>query len=53
MATSKRALSLGWLFAGNTVIAPTGSAATTAPSSVYDQPSREPSGSMYVRGAPW
>jgi hypothetical protein len=46
MATSKRALSLGWLFDGNTVMAPTGSFATAAPSSVYTQPSLEPSASV-------
>ncbi len=46
MATSYVALSLGWLLQGKTVIAPTGSLATTAPSSVVTQPSTAKSGSM-------
>lgn len=45
-------LSLGWLFAGNQVIAPCGSPATKAPSSVAIQPSAEPSGSVTCWGTP-
>ncbi len=45
-------LSLGWLFAGNQDIAPCGSPATKAPSSVAIQPSAEPSGSVTCLGTP-
>jgi len=53
MVMSYDALSVGWLFAGNQVIAPWGSPATNAPSSVGIQPSSEPSGSVTGLGLPW
>ncbi len=53
MVMSYDALSVGWLSDGNQVMAPCGSFATNAPSSVGIQPSGEPSGSVTGPGLPW
>ncbi|RPK79433.1 hypothetical protein EES45_15520 [Streptomyces sp. ADI97-07] len=50
--TSYEALSTGWWFPGNQAGEPAGSPRATAPCSVLSQPSRDPSASVTVRGAP-
>lgn len=50
--TSKAALSEGWSLPGNHAMEPTGSPSARAPSSVRNQPSCEPSGSVSSQGTP-